>query len=101
MKTFAIALVFLLAACVNPNNSPEVRSVQRITQGCAAYDVVLRSLAVVRHSMSEESVDAVNQWRPIMNGFCMAEVPDVATDNVLDVMEKALYELNKIDEANK
>ena len=96
-----LALVFLLGACVNPNNSPEVRSIQRVTQVCASYDATLRSLAMVRPRLSEAQVDAVNQWRPIMNGICIGEVPDIAADSILDTAEKALFELSKIEGSAK
>ena len=52
MRNLVIALAFLLGACVNPNNSPEVRSIQRVTQACATYDATLRSLALMRPRQS-------------------------------------------------
>jgi hypothetical protein len=92
-----IALMMLLGACVNPNNTPEVQAIQRVTQACATYDASLRSLALMRPRLSEAAVATVNQWRPVMNGFCIGEVPDLAAEDILGVMEKALFELSKIE----
>lgn len=99
MRNLAIALTLLLGACVNPNNSVEVRSIQRVTQVCASYDATLRSLAIMRPRLSEAQVGAVDRWRPIMNGICTGEVPDIAADSLLDTAEKALFELNRIERA--
>lgn len=87
-----------LSGCAAPDNSPEVNAINRVTQACATYDATLRSLALIKPRLSEEQIATVDQWRPILNGICTGEVPDVAADNLLDTMEKALFELSKIKE---
>ena len=78
--------------------SPEINAIDRVTQVCKVYDATLRSLAVMKPRLSEEQIATVDQWRPILNGICTGEVPDVAAESLLDTMEKALFELSKIKE---
>lgn len=98
MRKFLLVIPIVLAACTGPDNSPEVNAINRVTQACATYDATLRSLALIKPRLSEEQIATVDQWRPILNGICTGEVPDVAADNLLDTMEKALFELSKIKE---
>jgi len=99
MRNLLIGLVLFVAACANADNSPEVQAIQRVTQACATYDATLRSLALLRAGghLSESQIATVDQWRPIMNGICIGEVPDIAADSLLDTAEKALLELSKIE----
>ena len=102
-KFLAIGLVLLLAGCATVAVSPEVRDAQRITQACAVYDGTLRSLAIMRAGgkLSDAQIAVVNQWRPILNGICIADdVPDIAASGLLDTLEKALLELNGLKGAS-
>ena len=98
MRKLLLVIPIVLAACTAPDNSPEVNAINRVTQACATYDATLRSLALMKPRLSEDQIATVDQWRPILNGICTGEVPDVAADNLLDTMEKALFELSKIKE---
>lgn len=100
MRIGIIALTLFLVACMAPGNTPEVNAIARVTQACATYDATLRSLAIMRagDKLSEDQIATVDQWRPIMNGICIGEVPDIAADSLLDTAEKALFELSQIKE---